>query len=217
MKKILTIILTALTLWSCNSKGDGGEPDSTLYQIVTFEGYNADTQTSAFTYQVIDDSPLITLTASFRPSDELKEGTRLLIAYQTDTPGQSGPIELQSAAVTIGGDVKSAENPSVATSRTLLPVSVWRSGPYLNACIRSALNRGAVSAELVADKADPARLYVVVRQSSDLAIDAVDRTFYCSWSLAPIMAGINPADLTLTFKSLDGATQTITLTHTTNQ
>lgn len=208
MKKILTLLTLAVTLWGCNKNEDPETPDTTLYQLVTYEGTNEETHVSVFTYQVIDDSPVITLTCAFEPVKPLDPGTRLIIGYTTETPGESGPIELKQASTVLGGKAETSAEPSVQTSRAISPVTIWRTGNYLNITARATLNSGATTASLLYRPEAPDKLYVVVAQPTPLDILAYERTIYCSWDISAILSNLSNSDidfLSICYKTTSGS------------
>ncbi len=89
-----------LSLCSCGEDGVDGPVKMTCTDLVTFSGNVGERAT--FTFQKMDDSPEITLTAqSTLASDDIEAGTRLLISYipEGNQAYVSGPVTLLGGRV----------------------------------------------------------------------------------------------------------------------
>lgn len=128
----ILLTLTALQFTSCSDSDEGGSV--TLYQdIVTFAANRGDS--IYFDFQVVDDSPLVRLSAKGNINeDKTPTGTRLFITYSPvdERPyGQSGPIMLRGASRMY--DLKATEAPAEKPETEPIAVtSLWRSGRYIN-------------------------------------------------------------------------------------
>lgn len=168
MKKFLLIMALILALTSCNGNTD--EPEVRYTTLVTYAGTDADTQVSTFTYQTIDDSPLITLTANWLPAEgQIKPGERVIIIYTAENYGANGPIRLLQVAPVIGGKPTATDEP-ITGNIGLAPITTWRSGPYFNANIEAYIAPNGATAKfalLSSTRNDPYPVYY-------LAINQID-------------------------------------------
>ena len=168
MKKFLLLTALILALTACN--GHNEEPVVKYTTLVTYVGTDKDTQVSTFTYQTIDDSPLITLTANWLPAeDQIKEGERVVIVYTTANYGANGPIQLLQVAPVIGGQPTETNEP-ITGNIGLLPITTWRSGPYFNANIEAYISSSGATAKfalLSETKNDPYPVYYLAINQTD--------------------------------------------------
>lgn len=192
MKRIFWPIAVAAALCGCDSSTPGDEDKYVAFNIVTYEGTTPEGVTT-LTYQVIDDSPLLTLSCRWQPNRELATGTRLLVAYSTDYPTESGPVNLLQAALTYGGALEWSNNPDSLASVTT-PVwlnSMWRSGHYLNLDCMGRYSTGSRELKLVVDDNTVAEsypvLYLVHRDKSD-DMAPYDQHLYASWNVDTLWA-----------------------------
>lgn len=214
MKKLTAILLAAVALTACR-KQDPTTPDTTVYDIVTYESTDDDSSVSIFTYQRIDDSPLITLSANWIPPSKIEPGKRMLLAYQTDHPGESGPITIKMAMPTVGGDPVESATPSVGHIQ-VKPVSVWRSGPYLNLRAQLTIAGGAISAALEMDRntvdSDFPAFYLNISQPSPATIETTVKDAYCSWDIGSTWNLPTCRGVKLFYRGSGGITGELTLT-----
>lgn len=203
MKKTLTYLCAAavaLASASCSKSNEEPLPDPAIYDIVTFDGVTPDDKAplAIFTYQVKDDSPVITLSANWNAPDELKPGTRLLLAYTTETPGESGPIAIKGLSIIPGGDIRPTA--TVPASEPIRLRSLWRSGNYLNLNSVITISGEAseislyVGEETLADAVPQA--YVVVGMGNGGIDTSAPRQLYASWNIEsvwslPTVTGLN--------------------------
>ncbi len=137
MKRFLFIALGIATLLTCLTacSSDDGPAQNVYQTIATYQG-NFSNQ-ARFTYQAIDDSPVITLNADVAVSEDPDKGQvpgkRVFITYQyapNTPPGASGNIHLLSIAKVYQSTV--AEASTIPDSEWFSVVTFSRSGTYLN-------------------------------------------------------------------------------------
>lgn len=194
MKRIAVSVVAAalsLTLGSCGEDGVDGPVEMTCTDIVTYAGDNAGRAT--FTFQKIDDSPLITLTAQGALANEgMEAGTRVLISYipQDNMAYQSGPVTLlggrtitQSSIVTEWRDEYDAWN-----RNPVYVYSAWRSGTYLNFHVRLTYSSDPRIFCLAVDPSTVhtpwPEVYLVHVMSTDA--DNHDRAYYASFDISEV-------------------------------
>lgn len=169
MKQFLLIIALFLALTGCHGSNND-EPVVRYTTLVTYVGTDKDTQVSTFTYQAIDDSPLITLTANWLPAeDQIKQEERIIIVYKADSYGTNGPIELLQVSPVIGWKPAETEEP-VTGNIGVLPISTWRSGPYFNANVEAYIAPTGATAKfalLSSTKNDPYPVYYLAINQTD--------------------------------------------------
>lgn len=188
MKRILALSAIAAALYGCNSSTPGDEDKYVAFNIVTYEGTSDDGVTT-LSYQVINDSPLLTLTCNWTPDRELTAGTRLLVAYSTDTPTESGSVNLLQASLVYGGALEvSDKTDSIADSGTPLWItSMWRSGHYLNLDCQARYASGGRKVRLVADDStladDYPVLYLVNCAKGEDDMSPYNQRLYGSWDV----------------------------------
>lgn len=130
----LILAAAALSLGSCNS--GGSEAVAYYTDIVTLDATNSGG--SVLTFQVLNDSPLVTLTTNAKLSESYV-GKRIVVIYSpvgTLKHGVSGQVNLVEAGLTFGGGaaplnavVDSLDNWSSDEVRYM---QAYRSGRYLN-------------------------------------------------------------------------------------
>lgn len=160
MKKLMLICAVALAFVGCKSE-KGEEPQVSYLTLVTYQGTDETQSVSTFTFQTIDDSPVITLTAAYKPSAELKDGTRVMLDYYADNYNVSGPITVRRISPVIGSTPTQTDAPNTGNIG-ISPTTVWRSGPYLNAYIEAYVTADPVSVKFALDKStisDPVPVY----------------------------------------------------------
>lgn len=200
----LTIALTA-ALCSCERPSpDDGDDGSLVYDIVTYEGTSENGEQSTFTYQQVDDSPIITLAGVWKPSFTVTRGQRLMLGYVTDHYGQSGTITVKSAQRTVGGEIAvSPTVPPLNGSEPLSLISAWRSGPYLNMHIQASLTTEPVTVALTLDsqsmETSSPRLFLTLEQEHN-QVDYAQRTAYGSWDISDIWQPQSTKSITIVYK-----------------
>lgn len=188
MKKLMLLCVMLFALAGC-SGSHNEEPDVTYTTLVTYIGTDRELQVSTFTYQTIDDSPLITLTANWLPEEgKIKPGERVLLVYQADAYGVDGPVKkLIQVAPVIGWLPAKTDKPELGTV-SITPITTWRSGPYLNANIEAIMTRDAATAKfalLESTANDPEPVYYFsVTQSNVNEIEAIRRIAVISFDIS---------------------------------
>lgn len=183
---LLSAVMTFM-LASCGEDGVDGPVEMTCTDLVTFTGNTGSHAT--FTFQKMDDSPEITLTAQSAISDEIEAGTRLLINYipQDNKAYTSGPVTLlggrvvtQSAITTEWRDEYNAWDKD-----KVYVYSAWRTGRYINLHVRLTYSP---EPRIFCLAADPSTLgsawpdvYLVHVIGAD--VDNHDRAYYASFDI----------------------------------
>lgn len=205
MHKPLGLLLALCTTICCctGPRPDGGDDDTIVYNIVTYQGTSEGGAQSTFTYQEIDDSPLITLAGVWAPASGVSPGQRLLLGYVTDHYGQSGPITVKSAQRTVGGDIAVSPDVPTLSGESVSLVSAWRSGPYLNMHLQANVTSEPVAVSLTLDSLSihtgAPRLYLTLHQEHNQP-DYAMRTAYCSWDIGSIWTPDATRCITIVFK-----------------
>lgn len=211
MKKLLLICVIVLSLCGCKDK-QTEEPQVPYLTLVTYAGTDETLQVSTFTYQAIDDSPLITLTANWIPTSELTPGERIYINYYADAYGVSGPIELRQVVSVIGWQPTVKEAPFPLGNVDITPVTVWRSGPYLNARIDAMITRDPVTVEFALDKSTADKpmpiFYLYVNQQDLSQIEAYWRTATLSYDISSVWSKPDCTGVQVVYRGLYGAEST---------
>lgn len=185
----LVMLMMSLALVSCRDEGVDGEVAMNCVDIVTFEG-NEDGH-AVFTFNKVDDTPVITLTSTGELSG-VNEGTRLLISYvpESNQAYTSGPISLRGVARITGSPVANEwkDEYDAWDKDPVYVYSVWRSGRYLNLHVRltySTVPRVFCLAldPATAESAWP-ELYLVHVLSTD--VDYHDRAYYASFDMESV-------------------------------
>lgn len=189
MKKFLLFFALVLALTAC-SGSHNEEPVVKYTTLVTYVGTDKDTQISSFTFQTIDDAPLVTLTANWVPTeDQIKQGERVIIVYTADSYGANGPIQLLQVSPVIGWEPTESEEP-VLGNIGLQPVTYWRSGPYFNANIEAYIApKGATAkfALLSSTKNDPVPVYYLAINQTDFnSIEASRKIAVISFDISEV-------------------------------
>lgn len=188
---LLTSVILSITLASCGEDGVDGQVDMTCTDIVTFEGNNGGT--AVFSFQKVDDTPLITLTAHRTINeDEIPAGKRLLIYYNPpeNQAYKSGEITLLGAKAITQSTVATEWSKDFADwdrDRVYL-YSAWRSGKYLNIHVRLTYS---TEPRIFCIAADPQTLdnewpdvYLIHKLATET--DSHDRAYYASFDLTPV-------------------------------
>lgn len=157
-KALLGLAAAVFMLSSCNSSNDDPNNGKNVFLNVATLDYSTSIG-SKLSLQEIDDSPVITLTTNqqFDPK-VFKQGKRLVLVYSSESNEQyvSGPIEVYSAAMTLGeGDpakTKTAQELKELASEKITMTSVWRTGKYLNFAFKG-ISAGDPVCDLYVDEA----------------------------------------------------------------
>ncbi|MBD5239389.1 MAG: hypothetical protein HDS64_06420 [Bacteroidales bacterium] len=189
MKKFLLIFALLMALTACNS-ANNDEPVVKYTTLVTYAGTDKDTQVTTFTFQTIDDAPLVTLTANWLPDEDvIKPGERIIIVYTADSYGVNGPIQLLQASPVIGWIPATTEDP-ITGNIGAQPVTYWRSGPYFNANIEAYIsgNGAAVKFALLSStKDDPYPVYyLAINQTDYNSIEASRKIAVLSFDISDV-------------------------------
>lgn len=214
MKKTLLICTIILALCGCKSnKAD--EPDKSYMTLVTYAGTDEALQVSTFTYQAIDDSPLVTLTANWVAGEELTPGERVYLTYYADAYQVSGPVTIRNISPVIGWIPSESEGPIDLGNAKITPVTVWRSGPYLNARINAWITRDPVTVKFALDKltaADPMPTYYLsVNQTNINQIEAYNRSATISYDIADVWNAATCKGVRIVYRDFDGNEAALTL------
>lgn len=139
LTRVLITALLAFSLASCDEDGVDGPVEMTCTDMVTFVGNINDKAT--FTFQKMDDSPEITLTAqSAINTDRVTNGTRMLISYipYDNKAYTSGPMTLLGARIVTQSPIVTEwrEEYDNWDKDKVYAYSVWRTGSYINVHVR---------------------------------------------------------------------------------
>lgn len=191
LNHLMTSVLLSLIFAACGDDGVDGPVDMTCTDIVTFEGN--DGSDAVFTFQKVDDTPLITLTARTTiDEEEIPVGKRLLIYYNPpeNQAYKSGEITLLGAKRITQSTVATEWSKDFADwdrDRVYL-YSTWRSGNYLNVHVRLTYS---TEPRIFCLAADPQTLdsewpdvYLIHKLASET--DSHDRAYYASFDLTPV-------------------------------
>ncbi len=211
MKRNLMLLLAApaalSALVGCNTSNEPGVEDKYVaVNIVTYEGTTSSGVTT-FTYQALNDSPMVTLTADWDPKTELSVGSRLLISYSTNAePNVSGDIYLRQVAKLYGGQVTMMANESEWDTQRVKLNSLWRTGHYINLDCLAQFATGTRVIDMAVDSttlsdAVPV-LYLTVRGSNnDVAV--YDQRIYASWDIDTIWSRPDVTGIRVKIKDTD--------------
>lgn len=182
----LAALISAMA-WSCSDSADGNESYQLCQNIVSFEGNGID-GLAAFSYRQHDDSPLITLTAPVRLSDEVEVGQRLLMRYtlpEGADPAASGKVNLVGLWRVLTDTVTIASTAPENQSAIAL-TSIHRSGEYLNLQMQAepVEGRKIVSTAVVDASRRCADVYMWLEM--DRTVAAWPTATYASVMIAPV-------------------------------
>lgn len=213
MKNFLLPII-AFLLTACGSSGNGPDIEPSVYNIVTYESTTKDGTVSVFTFQVLNDSPVITLTADWKVPEGIAPGSRLLLAYATDTPDKSGPIVVRQALALPGGTPEVASE--IPYSEPLQIRSLWRSGHYLNLDGVVTISGTAKEIKLYAvekslDRAT-VQLAIIIGEGDGPVGAEVKKSLYASWDINEIWNKPTCEAIDVFFTDALGRTQSMTIT-----
>lgn len=188
MKKLILICALALAFVGCkNEKSD--EPDVSFLTLVTYQGTDETQGISTFTFQAIDDSPLITLTAAWKPTSELKDGARVMLDYYADNYQVSGPVTVRRVTPVIGSTPSETTTP-LSGNIGIHPATVWRSGPYLNAYIEAYVTGDPVTVKFALDKSTVSDAipvyYLALDQTNYREVEAYRRIATMSYDISDV-------------------------------
>lgn len=198
MKKIAYYLLSliVIVLTSCNDDGNNGYtpnpfPENTVADIVTFTGISSNTAT--FQLQEINDSKIVTLTASGVTIDEntFTKGTRIMlyyvpqngIRYADDDITVYGYGYIHNAKPVVG-DI--ADYPLWNDAQIYI-FEMWRSGSYLNIYSVMQFDRDP-QFKVIADAATVNNDFpdIYLTYSNEVNINATDQNFNASIDISQI-------------------------------
>lgn len=189
MKKIAKYMLTtgvAAALTGCAHEGSDPDITPVTYSLVTYTGMSqGEPPVATFEYQVRDDSPTIYYTANMAEPAGFKAPERVIIAYKTDTPGQSGPIEVTGIGKVHNGECQELPPDGAPSSQGITVNSLWRSGAYINLNASAYFSGPASDIALYVDHETLSRTevqaYIIVMPQYDTLQDGPARQLYASW------------------------------------
>ncbi len=212
---IALVALAAAGLCGCSDPTDAPGGDDTMYDIVTYAGMSdATPPVAVFEYQVRDDSPVITLTANCKMPESVTPGRRILLAYRSGTPGESGPVEVSGVGLIATGNIAPAE--TAEPSQGLHLRSIWRTGNYLN--LDAAVDASG--------KADDVKLYVLAPTLGNPVVEAcivlpvdydrppaeiAERRMYASWDISAVWSLPTLASLQVNYTDMSGQLRSVSI------
>lgn len=176
---------------SCNTKDD--EPVSYLFNdIASFVSSNDNG--IVVTLRQENDSPLVTLTfPNQKINGEIKPGTRILIAYTTDSdrPYESGTGNLYGIGYVYNGELTSATRESTNSWQTMQQnlISLWRTGEWINIQTQCTYAQERPKKyDLVVDEAtlddDYPEIHLIYE--ADESVGADTKLFYASFNIGQV-------------------------------
>lgn len=180
---VLTLGLTMLC--GCNSSDPDEGHKYVAFNIVTYEG-TSESGVTTFSFYAIDDSPMLTLTCKWVPDKPLERGTRLLVAYATDTPGESGPITLKAVSLIYGNRIVVGSGADDWSTEKVWVNSIWRTGPYINLDCLMQYASGKRVLELSADSTtfgSACPVFYLEARGVDNPVAPFDQRIYGSWDI----------------------------------
>lgn len=186
----MALVVVSAALAGCGRDGVDGPVDMDFTEIATYEG-NRDGH-AVFTFRKVDDSPLVTLTASSAMPGELEQGTRVLINYTIpgNQPYTSGSISLRGAARITQSPVI-MDDPEVLRLWGIDPLwlySMWRSGDYINLLVRLTYTSEPRVFGLVLDPSTSSMEYPMLYVAHIISeeVDYHDREYYASFDISAV-------------------------------
>lgn len=217
MKKISAYFLALLALTACNGN-DEPDPDPVVSNIVTYEATTDDGSVSTFSFQAIDDSPLITISANWKAPETLKPGTRLLAYYSTSNPGESGPVELKQLVEIPGGEPIDTTAIASLSGEPVSVTALWRSGRYLNLNAAIYFTGKASKISLLVDQSTLGQptvesyLLIAGDPNGPVAETPVSRMLVASWNIDYLWSLSTTKTLQVNFKDISGAVKNMKFT-----
>ncbi len=212
------IAAAVLVLPACNSS-NSDTPVSPVYTDIVTVSQMGDNST-VFTFQKENDSPLITLRAGTAMNkDAVKVGDRVLISYQTEGEAQfqNAEISIVAAAMTYGKGgafpVAAADTTSNFFSRNVQRAEAWRSGQYLNFGFSFSTDRAPKVCRIVVDEATLTdaypQLYFIFEPEVSMGMTR-ELIYYMSYSLSDLFNRSTCQGVQLNY-SLDSGKKQITI------
>ena len=196
LSKLLALaILPLLALTGCNN--DDPTPTPTIFSVFATLDPTGD-NSSVFSVQEKDDSPVITLTSDRKVDTEiLPIGNRCIISYAnaSEKPFVSGAITLYGIQLVANGKVENATEAEIQqlTADPITVRSIGRTGSYINLQCSAPVSLEPKQFGLYVDKAsldtESAKVYVGFRSDAPGTLD--DKQFFGSFSIASLLQ--NPA------------------------
>lgn len=191
LASLLLSAFMTLTLGSCGEDGVDGDVEMTCTDLVTYTGTTGGHAT--FTFQKMDDSPEINLTAQNSiGTDGIDPGTRLLISYipQDNRPYVSAPVTLLGGRVVTQSAITTTWHDSFNDwdKDDVYVYSLWRTGRYINVHVRLTYS---TEPRIFCLAADPSTLStpwpdVYLVHVIDGDVDNHDRAYYASFDIAEV-------------------------------
>lgn len=190
--RFLLLFFMLVSLTSCiNDDTVDGNITPLYTEIVTFDGNTDDT--ADFSFNKVDDSPVINLVAGRPVSGDIEPGTRVFLVYQP-LSGQgayeSGAIAIRQVSLINNGRIETADIMSLGRwdNDKVYLYSLWRSGDYINihcrlpysseprrfslAALDSTVNEEIVDVYLIHELPEP--------------VNSFERAYYASFNIAEI-------------------------------
>lgn len=186
---LLSAIISAAALSGC--AGTDTSPDQVrdpVYQnFMTYCG-TSQQGVSTLTYQKVNDSPLITLTAEWTPQPSISEGQRVLTLYTAREYGISGHITVKGWMKLPGGTIKEPESMPQWSPDPLTVVMMERAGHYLNFEGYLDANGQTHVLDLVLDPDTRSLTYPVAYlfHSSRSQLEGAPTRIFASWNVEPV-------------------------------
>ncbi len=195
MKRFLTpilILVTGLLAVSCvNDDTIDGEITPIFTDIVTFEGNQEDR--AHFSFNKIDDSPMVYLTANKPLGGDTEAGQRMLLAYEPAS-GQgayeSGEIVMRAVSSINTDEVRIVDKEEIEgwNQDPVFLFSLWRTGNYINLHCRLPFSEkprrfGLVAKDNTVDH-DMVDLFLVHQLKEP--VTAFERVYYASFDISAI-------------------------------
>lgn len=211
----MALAAVAIGLNGCSERSDVPGGDDTIYNIVSFVGMSdGEPPVAVFEYQVKDDSPVITLTANCKMPESVNPGRRILLAYKSDTPGESGPVEVGGIGLIATGGIVPTE--SAGPSQALHLRSIWRTGNYLN--LNAAVDASGKADDvklyvLSATLADPVvQAYIVLPVDYDKPpVESAERRMYASWDISSVWSLPTLTALQVNYTDMTGRIRSVSI------
>lgn len=214
VKHILTALTLCIAMISCNTSDDP-QPGVVLYSIVTYEGSSSDGMRSTLTFQVNNDSEVITYTTMWTPPEGTKPGDRLLIAYTTESNAlQSGTITVLSYANIPCGQATYSN--AIPSSESINLNALWRTGNYLNLDCYVTISGQASEIALYIDQrtidSSEPQAYIIIGHGNGPQPTEAPRRLYASWNIEQLWQQPSLSSLKINFIDFSNNLQSYIIT-----
>ncbi len=210
---VLTIVLAALALPSCNSKSDTPDwTDSTMQDVVTLTG--ATDKGFSVVFRKENDSPLITLTFSGDnqriDTSYVKVGQRFLLAYTPESglPYVSGPATAYgySPIPNVKLSFGSVDGNQSWMSEEIRVLSLWRTGNWINLNCTAPMKQTYKKLALVVDEAtkDNEIPTAYLLYLSDNMVEATEQQLIATFDISEIWSNDKYKGLTVVVANAAG-------------